>query len=95
MVTIPYSGLKDLSINVSNLKNSSFPARKLTKFGGEFASWGANGDNVYFALGKSLFNYNIPIVKADEQRILLDKKNSKEKEIKTSGKGRRKENGGR
>ena len=82
VVTIPYSGLKDLSINVSNLNNSSFPARKLTKFGGEFASWGANGDNVYFSLGKSLFNYNIPIAKADEQKILLDSKNNNEKESK-------------
>ena len=86
VVTIPYSGLKDLTINVSNLNNSSFPARKLTKFGGEFASWGANGDNVYFSLGKSLFNYNIPIAKADEQKILLDSKNNNEKESKTDEK---------
>ena len=77
VVTIPFTGVKDLSINVSNPKNSSFPARKLTKFGGEFASWGANGDNVYFSLGKSLFNYNIPIAKADEERI---KNENKEKE---------------
>ncbi len=86
VVTIPYSGLKDLSINVSNPKKSSFPARKLTKFGGEFASWGANGDNVYFSLGKSLFNYNIPIAKADEQKILKDKKDSDKKESKTDKK---------
>ena len=62
VVTIPYSGLKDLTINVSNLNNSSFPARKLTKFGGEFASWGANGDNVYFALGKSVSYLSIRVM---------------------------------
>ncbi len=77
--------LKDLSINVSNPKSSSFPARKLTKFGGEFASWGANGDNVYFSLGKSFFNYNIPIAKADEERIKTENKD-KEK-IKDTLKG--------
>ncbi len=69
VVTIPYTGVKDFSINVSKPESSSFPARKLTKFGGEFASWGVNGDNVYFSLGKSLFNYNIPNAKADEERI--------------------------
>ena len=47
---------------------------------GSFASWGANGDNVYFSLGKSLFNYNIPIAKADDQKILKDKKDNNEKE---------------
>jgi len=82
VVTIPYSGLKDLSINVSNPKSSSFPARKLTKFGGEFASWGANGDNVYFSLGKSFFNYNIPIAKADEERIKTEKNKEKNKKDK-------------
>ena len=82
VVTIPYSGLKDLSINVSNPKSSSFPARKLTKFGGEFASWGANGDNVYFSLGKSFFNYNIPIAKADEERIKTEKNNEEKKKDK-------------
>lgn len=74
VVTIPYTGVKDFSINVSKPESSSFPARKLTKFGGEFASWGKNGDNVYFSLGKSLFNYNIPNAKADEERIKKEKK---------------------
>ena len=93
VVTIPYTGVKDLSINVSKPSSSAFPARKLTKFGGEFASWGANGDNVYFSLGKSLFNYNIPQAEADEERIKQEKKEKKkvekkgyqaaEKEIKT------------
>ena len=79
VVTIPYTGVKDFSINVSKPSSSAFPARKLTKFGGEFASWGINGDNVYFSLGKSLFNYNIPLAKADEETIKKEKK-EKEKE---------------
>ena len=77
VVTIPYTGVKDFSINVAKPSSSAFPARKLTKFGGEFASWGTNGDNVYFSLGKSLFNYNIPLAKADEERIKKEKKNKK------------------
>ena len=74
VVTIPYTGVDNFSINVANPSRSSFPSRKLTKFGGEFASWGQDGDNVYFSLGKSLFNYNIPIAEADEERIKNEKK---------------------
>ena len=77
VVTIPYTGVKDLSINVAKPSSSAFPARKLTKFGGEFASWGAGGDNVYFSLGKSLFNYSISQAKASEERIKKDKKDKK------------------
>jgi len=83
VVTIPYTGVKDLSINVAKPSSSAFPARKLTKFGGEFASWGAGGDNVYFSLGKSLFNYSISQAKASEERIKKDKKTEKDKKDKT------------
>ena len=83
VVTIPYTGVKNLSINVAKPSSSAFPARKLTKFGGEFASWGAGGDNVYFSLGKSLFNYSISQAKASEERIKKDKKTEKDKKDKT------------
>jgi len=79
VVTIPYTGVKDLSINVAKPSSSAFPARKLTKFGGEFASWGAGGDNVYFSLGKSLFNYSISQAKASEERIKKDKNDKNDK----------------
>ena len=87
VVTIPYSGVKELSINVGNPENASFPAKKLTKFGGEFASWDSNGDNVYFSLGRYLFNYNIPLANASEDNKEKDDKKkkyeAKEIEIKT------------
>ena len=44
--TIPYTGLESLKISVSNPKSSSFPARKLTKIGGEFPSWNKDSESI-------------------------------------------------
>jgi Tol biopolymer transport system component len=56
---IPYSGVESLKISVSNPKSSSFPARKLTKIGGEFPSWDTYSNSIYWSLGKSFFTYNL------------------------------------
>ena len=56
---IPYSGVESLKISVSNPKSSSFPARKLTKIGGEFPSWDTYTNSIYWSLGKSFFTYNL------------------------------------
>ena len=48
--TIPYSGLKSLKISLSKPKSSSFPARKLTKIGGEFPSWDFDSNSIYWSL---------------------------------------------
>ena len=48
--TIPYTGLESLKISVSNPKSSSFPARKLTKIGGEFPSWSKDSESINLSL---------------------------------------------
>ena len=65
-------------------KNASFPAKKLTKFGGEFASWDSSGDNIYFSLGRYLFNYNIPLANSseDKKEKMIKRRNMKLKKLK-------------
>jgi len=75
--TIPYSGIESLKISLSNPKFSSFPARKLTKIGGEFPSWSNDSEFIYWSIGKSFSTYNLS--KADE----FDKKKKEEDKEKT------------
>lgn len=75
--TIPYSGIESLKISLSNPKFSSFPARKLTKIGGEFPSWSNDSGFIYWSIGKSFSTYNLS--EADE----FDKKKKEEDKEKT------------
>src|ERR1041384_898748 len=47
------------AINATNPAQSEVPVRKVTTIGGEFASWGADGRHIYYALGHSLFTYDL------------------------------------
>ena len=77
--TIPYSGLKSFKISLSNPKSSSFPSRKLTKIGGEFPSWDADSNSIYWSLGKSFFEYNL---ESAEEFDKLKEEEEKEEEDK-------------
>ena len=57
--TIPYTGLESFKISVSNPKFSSFPARKLTKIGGEFPSWTRDSRSINWSIGNSFLTYNL------------------------------------
>ncbi len=57
--TIPYTGLESFKISVSNPKFSSFPARKLTKIGGEFPSWTRDSKSINWSIGNSFLTYNL------------------------------------
>jgi hypothetical protein len=46
----------------------SVPTRKLTEVGGEFPSWGS-GRNVHFALGKTLFTYDLTRAEAVDDSL--------------------------
>ena len=76
--TIPYSGLKSLKIALSKPKSSSFPARKLTKIGGEFPSWDFDSNSIYWSLGKSFFDFNLK--SADEFDELKEEEEKEEEE---------------
>ncbi len=77
IVTVPYVGADGVKINVKDAAKASFPSRKLTKFGGQFPSWSADGKVVYWSLGNTLFRYDINRAKAREEE---QKEAKKEKE---------------
>ena len=80
-VTIPYKGGETVTINVADASKAAFPSNKLTLVGGEFASWGNNGNNIYWSLGNSLFNHNISNAKAYKKDDKEKKKEYKPSEI--------------
>jgi Tol biopolymer transport system component len=55
---VPMAG-NGATINTANTAQSEVPVRKVTGVGGEFAHWAHDGSNIYFALGHSLFTYNV------------------------------------
>jgi Tol biopolymer transport system component len=47
------------TINATNPAQSEVPVRKITPIGGEFSTWSHDGREVFFALGHSLFTYDV------------------------------------
>jgi Tol biopolymer transport system component len=47
------------SINAANPGQSEVPVRRVSNIGGEFASWANNGTAIEYALGHSLFTYDL------------------------------------
>jgi Tol biopolymer transport system component len=84
VVTVPKIGSEAPTISVADAASAQFPARKLTKLGGEFPSWSANGKTVYFTLGNAFFTYNIDEAKLKEEE--LKKKKAAEEKAKEEGK---------
>jgi Tol biopolymer transport system component/predicted nucleic acid-binding Zn-ribbon protein len=78
VVTIPKVGGETPKISVADAGSAQFPARKLTKLGGEFPSWSDNGKSVYYSLGNAFFTYNLDSAKAKED-FLKKKKAEEEK----------------
>ncbi len=73
VITIPKTG-RAASINVADAGSASFPARKLTELGGEFASWEADGKKVHWSLGNAHFVYDVDKAIAQEDSVKLAKK---------------------
>lgn len=69
VVTVPKIGGETPKVSVSDPASAQFPARKVTKIGGQFASWSANGKNVHFAIGNAFFTYNLADAKAKEDEL--------------------------
>lgn len=90
VVTVPKTGGETPKISVADAANASFPARKLTKLGGEFPSWSGNAKTVYFSLGNAFFSYNLDDAKANEDA--LKKKKAEEEKAKADGTVKQEEN---
>ncbi|MEX2467922.1 MAG: amidohydrolase family protein [Gemmatimonadota bacterium] len=67
-VTVPEVGQAP-TLQVGNPENASFPARKLTEFGGEFPAWGPDGRTVHWSLGNAHFTYDIDAAVAYEDSV--------------------------
>ncbi len=52
------------TINATNPASSEVPVRRITGVGGEFATWSRDGRSIYFALGHSLFTYDVTAAEA-------------------------------
>lgn len=100
-LTIPVVGGKTPTISVADATKAQFPARKITDMGGQFPSWGQNGEKVHFSLGNAFFEYSIPnaiayedsVKKAKEEKKKLEeeKKESNEEEDKKLEEGSKQE----
>jgi hypothetical protein len=73
-VTIPYAGGETITINVADVSKAAFPARKLTKVGGEFPSWSRDAKMVYWSIGNAFFSYDLAAAKARDEEIAAIKK---------------------
>jgi imidazolonepropionase-like amidohydrolase/Tol biopolymer transport system component len=79
VVTVPKLGGDPPKISVADPEKSSFPARKLTKLGGEFPVWSANAKYVHFSLGNAFFSYNLDSAKLKDDEIKKLKEEEKKK----------------
>lgn len=73
VATIPMTG-KTVTISVADAGSAQFPARKLTKLGGEFPSWESDGKKVHWSLGNAHFVYDVDAAQAFEDSVKLAKK---------------------
>lgn len=78
-VTVPYSGGEVPTINVANPDNAIFPSWKLTKLGGEFAHWTADGKKINWSLGNAYFSYDLEEGKRVAAELKAAEKAKKEK----------------
>lgn len=82
---VPRTG-KPAMISLAEPSSASFPARKLTEIGGEFASWEADGKKVHWSLGNAHFVYDVDSAQAFDDSVKLAKKDTANKSVKPSGK---------
>lgn len=84
VITVPKTGGEAPKISVAEPDKSAFPARKLTKIGGEFVSWSADAKKVYYSLGNAFFSYHLDSAKLKDDE--LKKKKALEEKAKSDGK---------
>jgi hypothetical protein len=59
LVTYPQIGEEPPVISIRTPASAPFPIRKVTRYGGEFPAWSADGEEVLFSLGRVLFRYDL------------------------------------
>lgn len=77
-IVLPQTGKLE-KISVANPNSSQFPARLLTEFGGEFASWESDGKKIHYSLGAAHIVYNVEQAQQFEDSIAQAKKDDEQK----------------
>lgn len=77
-VALPMVGKEVPTINVAKPQAASFPARKLTYFGGEFPHWNADGTEAHWSLANAYFTYNLAAAEKAEEELAAKKKKAAE-----------------
>lgn len=79
VVTVPKTGGETPKISVADAGSAPFPSRKLTKLGGEFPYWSANGKTVYWSLGNAFFQFNLDSAKMRDDELKKKKAEEEKK----------------
>ena len=80
VVTVPVLGGDTPTISVADPEKASFPARKLTKIGGQFPTWSSNAELVHWSIGNAHFRYDLAEGKRIDDIIAAEKKAKEEAE---------------
>ncbi len=73
VVSIPKTG-KVVNVSLADAGSAQWPARKLTKLGGEFPFWEADGKKVHWSLGNAHFVYDVDAAEAFDDSVKTAKK---------------------
>jgi Tol biopolymer transport system component len=72
VVTVPQVGGPTPTVSVAAPDNASFPVRKLTDVGAQFATWANDGKHVHWALGNVHFTYDLDRAKQVDDSLKAD-----------------------
>jgi Tol biopolymer transport system component len=61
LVTVPMVGGEGLQVSVLRPDNAPVPVKRITKVGGDFLGWYADGNRFHYSLGHSYFVYDIAL----------------------------------
>jgi Tol biopolymer transport system component len=61
LIDLPKTGQRPLAISIADPASALFPAKRLTRVGGDFIGWDADGKSVTWALGRSFFRYRMAV----------------------------------
>jgi imidazolonepropionase-like amidohydrolase len=64
---VPEVGAPAPTVSVSNPANSAVPVRRITRVGGDFIGWGADGKSVHYALGRAFFTWHPDSARTSER----------------------------
>jgi Tol biopolymer transport system component len=59
VVDVPVLGGQTPTVSVANPAQAAVPVRRLTRIGGDFVGWHADGNRAYFSIGRSYFTYDL------------------------------------